>query len=404
VSGAVIPRREIPIWIGALLAASLWIGVAGFTSADPDSALYAGLSARLSEQPVEQWVAPEWWGFWPDAQMTGYFREHPAGLLFLPAALARFGVPAEQAAYVAGLLAAMATVVLIGLVVSRLTSPRDARAVMLLVQLMPVAFIFRVRANHEYPMLVCLLTTLLGLIHVAEGRRWRGAVLVAAGLSAALLIKGVFVALVLVAAGAWITAEPVRGSRSTRVAQLIVVAAGVAVMAGVAALYDRWYVAVTGGSFWAAYWQRQLGPLDLATPLEGAAGFAGHLGFYVSRLLWHPLPWSAVLVWSGWRTRHRISAWWASTPRSERRGLAWVGLFSIAAILVLSPSPRFAERYAFSATHAVAAAGAVAAIRAMPAFGSRLRAFDARVPAPAAVLWALLVALRLGLGPWLPRW
>ena len=36
---------------------------------------------------MRRWLAPEWWGFWPDAQMTGLFREHPAGVFLLPAAL-----------------------------------------------------------------------------------------------------------------------------------------------------------------------------------------------------------------------------------------------------------------------------------------------------------------------------
>jgi 4-amino-4-deoxy-L-arabinose transferase-like glycosyltransferase len=55
-----------------------------------------------------------------------------------------------------------------------------------LLQLMPVAFIFRIRANHEYPILVCLLLSLLGLAWIGEKRpggwarsplppAWRGA-------------------------------------------------------------------------------------------------------------------------------------------------------------------------------------------------------------------------------------
>ena len=47
--------------------------------------------------------------------------------------------------------------------------PRDdARAALVLLQLMPVAFLFRIRANHEYLMLVGLLVTLVGLEKVRQ--------------------------------------------------------------------------------------------------------------------------------------------------------------------------------------------------------------------------------------------
>ena len=47
------------------------------------------ISGRLSEEPVSRWIAPEWWGFWPETHMTGLFREHPAGVFLVPVALGR---------------------------------------------------------------------------------------------------------------------------------------------------------------------------------------------------------------------------------------------------------------------------------------------------------------------------
>ena len=78
---ALVPRRDLVVWTACcLLVASLLVAVR-FTSSDGDSDLYAGLSGRLALEPVSRWVAPEWWGFWPEAEMTGLFREHPAGAL-----------------------------------------------------------------------------------------------------------------------------------------------------------------------------------------------------------------------------------------------------------------------------------------------------------------------------------
>jgi len=72
---------------------------------------------------------------------------------------------------------------------------RAGRAALVLLQLVPAAFVFRVRANHEYPMLLCLLAALVALDGVRRSWVWLPAV--AAAITAALLIKGVFVAIVL---------------------------------------------------------------------------------------------------------------------------------------------------------------------------------------------------------------
>ena len=145
--------RELAIWAACFLAAATLIVVTGFTSLDADSALYAGISGKLTNEPVSRWIAPEWWGFWDS---TGLFREHPAGLYFLPAALGRLGIPAVQAAFVQGIAAELGALLLIGVIVARITRAADGRAALVLLQLMPVAFIFRIRSNHEYPMLFCL--------------------------------------------------------------------------------------------------------------------------------------------------------------------------------------------------------------------------------------------------------
>ncbi len=370
----------------------------GFTSADPDSALHAALSARLAEGPASRWIAPEWWGEW---NSTGLYREHPIGVFLLPVILGWLGLPTVQAAYVVGVGASVVALLLIGHLVRQVVSQEAARAVLLLLLVMPVAFIFRVRANHEYPMLVCLLVVLIGLDGVR--RTWAYAPLVAAALVAALLIKGVFVVLVLAAAGLWIVTNPTRaaGSAGRPIAALVV---GIVALAGTAVVYDWLYVGVTGESFWGPYWQRQLAPLTIATPLESAPTLAHRVLFYVSRLLWHPAPWSLALVVLVVVRAGSMAAWWRRAPDTERRGVAFGLGFAALALAVLSPSSRFAERYAFSATFAVGTVGAVAAARAWPGLGRAVAWLDAAVPAAPALAWCALVVLRLVLGPWLPRW
>ncbi len=393
---ALVPGRERVAWIAGFLLVSTIIVGSGFTSPDPDSALYAGMAARLAEEPVVRWVAPEWWDFWPAAQMSGLFREHPAGVFWIPAGLSRLGLPAEQGAYLVGVGAGLVALVMVGMLVQRVTSREDARAVLVLLQVMPVAFVFRIRANHEYPMLAALLLVLLGLHGLR--RAWWPVAVVAAGMAVGLVVKGVFLSLILLGAGLWLLLDPPGAERrSARPWLGYVVALGVTAV--VAAAYDFWYLAATGERFWSAYLGRQLGPVTVASPWEDPSSVLWRLGFYVTRLLWHPAPWSLLLLWLGLsRTRA-----WRDLPRRERHGLVFALTFAALVIAVLALPSRYAVRNAFSAMLVIGAAGAVAARRGWPRLAQTVARMDERVVALPAVTWTVLAVARLALGPWLPR-
>ena len=83
-------------WTLAWMVTAALLAAVHFTSRDPDSQLYAGISARLVQEPVSQWIAPQWWGFW---NSEGPYCEHPVGMFVVPALLGRLGYPPLQAAY-----------------------------------------------------------------------------------------------------------------------------------------------------------------------------------------------------------------------------------------------------------------------------------------------------------------
>jgi 4-amino-4-deoxy-L-arabinose transferase-like glycosyltransferase len=393
----VLRARDVIVWALGFLAISTWLVAAGFESDDPDSALYAALSARLAEGPLSRWIAPEWWGHWDS---EGLFREHPAGVFIAPALLGSVGVPGVQAAYIAGMAAALGCLVVLATLVARATSAEHGRLALILLQMMPLAFIFRIRANHEYPMLLCLLGALLGFD--AARRSWRWIWVPAVALSAALLIKGVFVAIPLLASALWILVNPLRAPESlTRpaIASVLSVAAMIVIAIG----YDALYLRVTGETFWGPYWARQLAPLTLSTPIGGGSTFLHHLWFYTLRVIWHPAPWSFALAAAAWTSRKRLSTAWRQLEPAPRRGLVFTLLFAGASVLLLSTPSRFAERYTFSANYAVATAGVVAALRIWPRLTGSLKQWDDRVVALPALCWMLLMALRLLIGPLLPR-
>jgi 4-amino-4-deoxy-L-arabinose transferase-like glycosyltransferase len=391
------PRREIAIWTLCFALVSTLLVVTRFASDDPDSALYAALSERLAAGPPSHWIAPQWWGHW---DMEGWFREHPIGVMALPTLLGAIGVPAIQAAYIVGIAAGLAALLLIASLVSRLTSRDDARLVLVLLQLMPMASIFRIRANHEYPMLVCLLVALVGFDAVRRSWRWWWIAPIA--LTTGLLVKGVFVAIPLLAAGWWILINPLRAPGSIWRA-IASGAASLAMMLGVAWLYDVLYARVTGEAFWAPYWGRQLAPLTIATPIEGGSTLGAHLWFYLVRMAWHPAPWGLALVAAAWKWRGSLTARWRALPEPARRGLMFAIVFAVTCVLMLAPASRFAERYVFSANYAIATAGAIVAARAWPSLARGVARLDRAIPALPALVWLSLMLARLALGPFLPR-
>ena len=391
-----IGRREPVLWAGALLVAWALLAVTGFTSRDPDSAFYAVMSARLANGPLAGVIAPEWGGLWNG---TGLWQEHPVGIYLLPIALAKLGYPADQAAYAVGIAMGLACLLLLARL-ARAAEPSAGRSALVLLQLVPAAFVFRVRANQEYPMLACLLVTLLALDGMRRSWKWTPAV--AAALIAALLVKGVFVVLVLLAAGLWTLLNPRRepGSIGRPLGALV---ASLAAMAVTALIYDQLYLRAAGTVFWAGYWRRQLGPVADAAPGAGALPLVYHAFFYLAHLGWLSAPWGAALIVAalGWTTRWRDA--WRAQPATLRGAALFALAFAGIAIVMLSPSGRFAERYLFSPFFVSAAVGLAVACHTWPAIPVTVAQIERRVPYLPIALWLLLIVGRLGLGPLLPR-
>jgi hypothetical protein len=221
-------------------------------------------------------------------------------------------------------------------------------------------------------------------------------------LTAGLLVKGVFVAVPLLAAGWWLLTNPLDAPGSAGRA-IAAVGLSLAAMLAVAVGYDALYLRVTGETFWGPYWSRQLAPLSLSAPLGSHSTFGAHLWFYLVRMAWHPAPWSVLLIAALWRWRGSIGERWRAIAPRSRRGLIFLLGFAVSCVLILTPASRFAERYAFSANYALATAGALVTLQAWPSFGAWLAGWDRRIPALPALCWLALMLLRLALGPFLPR-
>ena len=296
-------------WVVVLSAAWVALAARGYASRDPDSRLYAEITAQMAQAPAAGWIAPD---FPPGWFMTGPFREHPVGL-FVPAALvAKLGYPAGQAAYAMNALYQAATLVLLPALAAALVAGSEARALGWLLQLLPIAFTYRIRANHEPAFLLCLVLALLGTERSRRNPRF--AVLTALGLVGLLLVKGVFAVFGPALCALWLLTAPPPASPGALPARRAWLGLGLATaaMAVAAALYEVLYRQATGEPFWSFYLSRQLGVAAASGTGHAAVQKSLNLVWYLGRVLWFSFPWSLVLLASA------VTAWLARRPSAAR--------------------------------------------------------------------------------------
>ena len=390
-------RASLFSWTLALAAGWVALAELDYRARDPDSRLYAEMAARMARAPAPSWIAPD---FPPGWYMNGPFREHPVGLLLPAAAAARLGYPAAQAAYAVNAVYQVLTIVLVQRLAATLVPGLEARALGWLVQLLPVAFTFRIRANHEQAVLLCLVAALYGIERARDRPRW--ALLTAFALVGLLLVKGVLAVFGPVLCVLWLlsrraTAE--EGAPADRAAWLGL-AAGVGAMGLAAGVYEHLYRQATGEAFWSFYLARQLG---VAAAGEGRAfpTVAYNLVWYLARVIWFAFPGSLGLLAAAWRSRpFHFGAAEPASARGARTGGLFAAATLVSYVVLFSLSDRRADRYIFPVYYAVGAAGAIAMVRAR----GRLRRAAQRLDRPwiPAAVWAAafgahLLAGRLGL-------
>ena len=163
------------------------------------------------------------------------------------------------------------------------------------------------------------------------------------------------------------------------------------------------YFRITGDPFWISYWQKQLAPVEVATPFANAKALAYHLVFYLGVLIWHGAPWSLAIVSGLVAIRGRVRDALRRLAPAESRGIIFVAALTICMLALLSPSGRYAERYMFSLVYATATLGCVIAMRRWPICSRAIGVLEMRVVALPAIVWAIAVLGRLIVGPLLPR-
>jgi hypothetical protein len=379
--------KQAVLWSAAIVIAAGLLVASGYRSRDPDSALYAKLSASLAGQPVSRWIAPEWRGEW---NLEGLFREHPVGILILPAALIRAGFPPEQAPYVVNMLYQALAIVLIPAVAGFVLKGVEARSLAWLLQLVPVAFVYRIRGNQEPPLLVCFLALLYATERSRTNPWWMAATI--AAFCALVLIKGAFAMLALASAMLWVAIVPradgsPRGSAWPWLGFVLAVAAAGAMMA----IYEAVYVRTTGESFLTFYNASRVGASIQLTDARVIPHSLRNAGWYLLRLAWFAAPWSLFAAGAMWAVLRRSP----SLDAPARRAILWT-IASIAVYVgALSPALVRAERFVFPLYFVVGAAGVATAMRTAPAMARFIDRTD-RYPSLPVLVWITTFLLSLG--------
>ncbi len=402
-------------WAAALVVVAVVLPLLSYGTRDADSRLYAEIAARMSREPVAHWIAPTWPPGWYG---SGYFREHPVGTFLAPAALAAVGYPAGQAAYAMNAVFQVGSLLLLVLLARRFASDVEARALLFLMPLVPLAFTYRVRANQEQLLLFLLLLALLAVDKLRTNAAW--VPMFAAAAVGLVLVKGLVGLAALPVCALWLLSRrgdaPRAGDgpggarhggsvRSTWILRATLAFGGAALaIAGAVFLYESLYRAETGEPFLAVHLSRQMQPA-LARQSEALlAQKAYNLVWYVGRIVWFPFPWSLALfaaVAVGARTlwrRRRAGGAAGLEATGADLGLAFAVATALFYVLLFSLSDRRADRYIFPAYFAVAAAGALAVLRGSRR-GAAFASWLARLPAwSPALLWLLLVIAHVASG------
>ncbi len=377
-------------WIAVLAVAAVVLPATAYRPEDPDSRAYIDIAARLADEPVSSWVAPQWWGAW---EREGLFQEHPPGIFYAPALVARAGYPAKQSLLLVNAICQALCLVLTAVLASRFAPAALAPLTSTLLQLMPVAFVYRIRGNQEYPMLAALLVAVYATERARE--RWPWAVVAVAALVAGALIKGVFALLFPVFCALWLLAR--RGDRAG--------AGGWAAVAGMivaapllAAGYEAAYRTVTGQSFLEYYLTARVSLEQTSDSAVGSmARKAYNLAWYTLRLVWYAAPWS-LAVFALPRARGAAPggrAW-------NVRGLWFALAAAIVTVVALSARDTKADRYIFPAYFLLGTAGILAALVVRPRWTPAAERLAA-IPWVAPALWLVLFLLRVFAGSSLPR-
>jgi hypothetical protein len=178
------------IWLICLILASIVVSLSHFKSESNDSKYYTELVVRYHNAPLKEVMAPKWgenfWSFDPNTYMRDQFQ----GQLFMGVALAKLGVPANQALHVLGMFFQVGSFLLLINLLMAIDKFQSALFVVGSLLITPLAFSYNLRANHELGIMFFCFLSLYAGFKFQKSNWWGIAFIISA--VAIFLIKGPF--------------------------------------------------------------------------------------------------------------------------------------------------------------------------------------------------------------------
>ena len=327
---------SVSLWALIILLFVIFVSTVDYTFHDPDSQLYSKLGQELSAQPLKSWVAPRWVAY---SGVEAYFREHPAGAIWVNAALIRIGVPDRQAAATSNLLYFLVAFLFVFKIGRYCKDSQTGWGMVWASFLIPISFQYIVRGNLEPPLTMAAVLGMYGIMRAHEKFGFK--LLFAVALVVAVFFKGLQGGYVGLVGGLfWLLVERDRQRFYTLLSSAVAL---IVVML----LYEWIYHFQTGEEFWLYNFRTQA---VAAVQTNAILQKPYNLIWYLARALFFALPWSIFLI-AGLRNAKERAVF----PNDKR--WFWIMSSAAALILIMSLFDRRADRYIFTSYYLIAMGG-----------------------------------------------
>ncbi len=333
-------------WLCAFFFAAFIISHSQFKSTNDDSKYYTNLVVRYQDESLANILTPKWGVNFYSFPEDSYMRDQFPGQLLLGIAVAKIGVPAEQALHVLGMGFQILSIILLVKIASQYISIHQASILYYTLILTPMAFSYNIRGNHELGIMLFSFLSLYAGMKLSSSLKW--SLVSAISCVMLLMIKGPFFifGLGLTVIGYYFTEK--KASFNNLIITLFLSSF---LIAFVAYVYELLYLKYSGQSFLLEFYKIQIQQRALVSAHEHSKLVQKILNYYYyfSHYLIYALPWSLlvpVLFFKN-KTNKEFIAKLNLFIRSNLSGC----LFWSAAIfgLLFGVSDRTATRYVFPA-------------------------------------------------------
>ncbi|MBF0205462.1 MAG: hypothetical protein HQK53_01100 [Oligoflexia bacterium] len=282
------------LWTVVLIFASIVLSQTNHTSSSNDSRFYSELVEEYHDKNWKEIIAPKWgdnYGERPDSLMRDQF----PGQLLLGVAVSKLGVPPKHALHVVQMFFQVATIFLLFQIATFFIGKTDALVLFYGLLLIPTAFSYNIRGNHESGIAFFMVLSLLSGIKLNQNsKRW-----IFIGIFCAvtlLLIKGPFAIFspVLFSLGYFFrTSKQCPSSPTERSLYILTVVLSVFFVILTALGYEFLYRLATNESMLEEFYRKQF--MERAFELRSTYPFLiqklVNLYFYLDCCVTYALPW-----------------------------------------------------------------------------------------------------------------